>query len=654
MHRACFFDLLPVQLLHTLFSYFLAYEILLTFSGINDYVNSVLLAYTAYRVNFESIRRTNFDLICHRIRPEQIILLKLSDNRDTPGLSEVFFSRFQIEQFTQLRSITLNEIEFESMESIFSNLHKLNKLRSFSFNADLIRRKYPPRTSQYSNISNKINLRLLNAYSRILPRLTHLYLHSGDVLQSIPLSHLYYLKLDKCTLDELEIIIRNAPQLQSLNICLELDTSKSDISLISSHLTQLNLTINNCGISMDEMERFLPNLPYLKHVKLSLKGLNDLGDGYRWQMLTSSFMTFSFKFKIELTSINETFRSFQTPFWLEEKRWFVAYQNECLYSIHHSHVNVMNGFPQASIFSTAPDVIVERNPIHKLKKTQHLYINSYDGRLRFRPSDYKLADIREIGITSETIDIFRQIKDYQFKQIYKLDIYIRNKTKNPKDMIKQLLRLFPCVEHLTIRAFEGLTIEHMLFIIEKFKHLQNLSFLDTCSLSTEIVIYYNQKLISQITWRLTDDNFTCRIFKSPGYDRSSGIHWWIGPEPSVSHAITYYQMEAFYYSIAVKIILDFFFSTTTKCLWKRTKYIFSQFEAFISPLVNLHFGVYTIISAIWFLPGSVLRNIMLTFIFQHKLFDNVFGILLFDFTLFYFDNSSPYYLYLALIHQKVF
>ncbi|CAF0918060.1 unnamed protein product [Adineta steineri] len=509
MHRACFFDLLPVELLHTLFSYFLAHEILLTFFDINDYVNSVLLAYTAYRVNFESIRRTSFDLICHRIRPEQIILLKLSDNKDTPGLSELFFSRFQIAQFTQLRSITLIEIEFESMESIFSNLHKLNKLRSFSFNVDLIREKYPVRTNRYSNIVNKINLLLLNAYSRILPQLTHLYLHNGDVLQSIPLPCLYYLKLDKCTLDELEIIVRNAPQLQSLDISLKFDTSKSDICLISSHLTQLNLKITNCGISMDEMERFLPNLPYLKHVKLSLKGLNDLGDGYRWQMLTSSFMTFSFKFKIELTSINETFRSFQTPFWLEEKRWF------------------------ASIFSTAPDVIVERNPIHKLKKTQHLYINSYDGRLRFRPSDYKLADIREIGITSETIDIFRQIKDYQFKQIYKLDIYIRNKTKNPKDMIKQLLRLFPCVEHLTIRAFEGLTIEHMLFIIEKFKHLQNLSFLDTCSLSTEIVIYYNQKLISQITWRLTDDNFTCRIFKSPGYDRSSGIHWWIGPEHKV-------------------------------------------------------------------------------------------------------------------------
>ncbi|CAF0873144.1 unnamed protein product [Adineta steineri] len=489
MHRACFFDLLPVELLHTLFSYFLAHEILLTFFDINDYVNSVLLAYTAYRVNFESIRRTSFDLICHRIRPEQIILLKLSDNKDTPGLSELFFSRFQIAQFTQLRSITLIEIEFESMESIFSNLHKLNKLRSFSFNVDLIREKYPVRTNRYSNIVNKINLLLLNAYSRILPQLTHLYLHNGDVLQSIPLPCLYYLKLDKCTLDELEIIVRNAPQLQSLDISLKFDTSKSDICLISSHLTQLNLKIT------------------------------------------------------KRTSINETlqsFQSFQTPFWLEEKHWFVAYSNKRLYSIHHSHVNVMNGFSQASTFSTAPNVIVERNPVYELKKTQHLYISLNRDQLWFSPSDYKLADIREIEITSETTDILRHIKDYQFKQIHKLDITIAKEPKNPLDMFEQLLYLFPCIEHLTIYAFADITIDHMLFIIEKFKHLRNVSFRDSCSSSTETVIYDNQKLISQITWRLTDDNFTCRIFNSPAHSVSYGIHWWIGPEVSVSHAITYY------------------------------------------------------------------------------------------------------------------
>ena len=122
MRRLYFFDLLPVELLHTLFTFFFAHEILLTFSGVSDHLDAVLLAYSASQVDFQSIRRTHFDLICHRIRSEQVISLAISDDGNTPGLSELFFSRFRIEQFTQLRSLTLIEIEFESMKSIFPNL----------------------------------------------------------------------------------------------------------------------------------------------------------------------------------------------------------------------------------------------------------------------------------------------------------------------------------------------------------------------------------------------------------------------------------------------------------------------------------------------------------------------------------------------------
>ena len=243
MRRSNFFDLLPVELLHTLFTYFLAHEILLSFYNVSDHMNAVLVAYSAYRVNFKFIRKTDFDLICRHICPNQIISLKLSDDQYTPGLSELFFSRFRIEQFTRLQSLTLIEIEFESMESIFYNLYQLNQLRSLSFNDTLIRKKYPTRTDQYLNLSNQINLLLFDTYTHVLPHLTHVYLNSGDVFKPIPLPHLYHLKLNKCTPDELEIIFQNAPQLRSLHICLELKTPGIDISLTSSQLTRLNLEI---------------------------------------------------------------------------------------------------------------------------------------------------------------------------------------------------------------------------------------------------------------------------------------------------------------------------------------------------------------------------------------------------------------------------
>ncbi|CAF1426921.1 unnamed protein product, partial [Adineta steineri] len=207
------------------------------------------------------------------------------------------------------------------MDSIFSYLHQLKQLRSFSFNVDSIRQKYPTRTNSYFNMLKQINLLLSDTYLRVLPQITYLYLHNGDVLHSIPLPVLYHLKLDKCSLDDLKAIFKNAPELQSLNICLELDTPNLGISSISSpSLTELNLKIMNSPISMDEIECFLSNLPYLKHLKLELKGDNDLANGHRWQMLTSDFITFIFKFHVELSSVDETLQSFQTLLYLEEKR----------------------------------------------------------------------------------------------------------------------------------------------------------------------------------------------------------------------------------------------------------------------------------------------------------------------------------------------
>jgi hypothetical protein len=114
MSYICFFDLIPVELLDTIVTYFFAHEILHSFSDVSDHVNALLLIYSTYRLNFQSIQISDFNLICHRIRPEKVIYLKLSDDNNTPGLSEHFFSKFQIEQFAQLRSLTLSEIELTS------------------------------------------------------------------------------------------------------------------------------------------------------------------------------------------------------------------------------------------------------------------------------------------------------------------------------------------------------------------------------------------------------------------------------------------------------------------------------------------------------------------------------------------------------------
>ena len=125
----CFLDLLPVELLFHLFTYFWTHEILLSFLNVSDHVDAILTNYSTYQVNFKAILKSHFDLVCKYIRPDQIISLIISDETDTSGQSELFFSHFRIEQFTQLQCLTLIEPEIDTLSFIFPNLINLHRLR---------------------------------------------------------------------------------------------------------------------------------------------------------------------------------------------------------------------------------------------------------------------------------------------------------------------------------------------------------------------------------------------------------------------------------------------------------------------------------------------------------------------------------------------
>jgi hypothetical protein len=219
MHHYCFFDRLPVEILHDLFTYFWSHEILFTFSNISDHVNAVLLAYNTYQLNFRSIQKSHFDLICQRIRPEQVISLALSDETDTPAQSELFFSRFKIEQFTQLKTLTLINIDGESLKWIFPNLYKLNLLRSLTF------LDTTEDSNQYQ--TTKIQLFIYESFTQIMPRLNRIHLMNGTFLSSIPFPYLRHLNLEKCSINDLKTLFQHSNQLRSFTLCLDMHYSST-------------------------------------------------------------------------------------------------------------------------------------------------------------------------------------------------------------------------------------------------------------------------------------------------------------------------------------------------------------------------------------------------------------------------------------------
>jgi hypothetical protein len=238
----CLFDDFPVELIHHLLDYFSAHEIFNTFTDVSPYINNVLLVYSSYRANFKSVTKTEFDLVCQCIVPNQVISLTLCDNENTPGQVERFLSRFQINQFTRLRSLTLTEVGADFWESIMTKLTDLKSLRSF-FYTSLTRND-----SWICEISrgdlSPLDIRLFDSYGPMLSQLNRLRLSHGDFLKTVQFPCLRHLILERCSADIIQHICSVTPQLKSLETKFSHDESSTGFVFPLAQLNRLVLRIS--------------------------------------------------------------------------------------------------------------------------------------------------------------------------------------------------------------------------------------------------------------------------------------------------------------------------------------------------------------------------------------------------------------------------
>jgi hypothetical protein len=218
----CHLDILPVELLHACFSYFLAHEILLTFTSVSPYLDAILLSYTNYRVDFKSILKTHFDLVCRTIRPDQIVSLTLSGRDDTPKQCQLFFTYFQIEHFSTLRSLRLVHIDKQLMERMVNLINELNRHCQISLDDCDIR----------SLIS-----------SPVFRQLTRLRTTDSKHFVWNEWSELFPFSLERSSIGTFRYICQNAPKLQSLDICLENNSSNIASAFQLPQLTRLVLKV---------------------------------------------------------------------------------------------------------------------------------------------------------------------------------------------------------------------------------------------------------------------------------------------------------------------------------------------------------------------------------------------------------------------------
>ncbi|CAF1215473.1 unnamed protein product [Rotaria sordida] len=309
-----FFDHLPVELIYKIFDYLWAHEIFDAFFNVSEYLRAVLKSYDRFLINFQSVRKTQFDLTCRLIRPDQVVLLSLSDKNNTLDQCILFFSYFSIEQFVNLRSFEIDSFN----EGTFERLRSLLQLKYLSS-------LHLPSRLWHSGA--------LKTFIRsIVPRLRRLV--TDDCFFEHSLDHLQHLILTRCHCTEIKHLFKNIRHIRSLKITL-VDYGNppwpTNVEILSE-LRQFSLRVDNGAMGITEIKNILHAMPCVKYLELDILCEIGLVDGHQWESIAINLIRFDFRFRVvrwsacDITKTNHL-NSFRTPFWLEQKRWFVAHDN---------------------------------------------------------------------------------------------------------------------------------------------------------------------------------------------------------------------------------------------------------------------------------------------------------------------------------------
>lgn len=422
-------DELPVEIIYKILDELDVCTIFVSLYNVCHRLDNILSTYNQYHLNLKNISLKNFELISSRIRPEQVTKLTLSEDENSPEIVELFLKKFSIETFIRLQSLTLIRINNdEFMNNILIPIADQNLLTNFSsieiINSD----------ESYDDIFTELIMSILTK-----PSLRKVYLDlSYTRTTSNPLTvieqssvrqmiirgtcsvnfvrntfiHAPELEIFKADdLDFDEEINLNAPPPPPNNQDDDDDDNDDDIEDViepvehvnndenllprqekfasiehSNHLT--SLTLNTCTFTMSKLEWFLQELPELKRLRLITTSSYDdetILDGHRWETLLTNLDKFEFVFYINtsdflLWDIDTCITKYRTPFWIEEKQWFVSlekYDDEIIfYTLPYQNYfyALKNNSPSYEYRSTAIENSLLQ--IESMKNVRDLYIDT--------------------------------------------------------------------------------------------------------------------------------------------------------------------------------------------------------------------------------------------------------------------------------------
>jgi hypothetical protein len=325
-------EFLPNEVLIECFEYLNAFEIFYSFDGLNYRFTQLIQTIPLY-LNFQHVRKSIFD---------QIYSLHLSD-KGSCGQTEEFLSLFSVNEFSHLRSLTLDHLRDCHVDKLKTMLPLLSELHSFRI------MQSECREFELLSVLPTTKLQILS-----IPEVSPFLIRDNQILS------IKSLTVSNCSLVDLIEILTYMPMLKYLQIqtTSKYQKLKSVIKDVNNyhavHLKQL--IINQLQSEFTELELFIRKAPNLTNLTICSKDSQNIVDAGRWEYLIRSSLpnlnTFNFAFYLKLNSnfsryaleyirdkntIDTKFKSFQTSFWREEHHWYTEYllwkYSACLFTI---------------------------------------------------------------------------------------------------------------------------------------------------------------------------------------------------------------------------------------------------------------------------------------------------------------------------------
>ncbi|UJR11384.1 hypothetical protein I4U23_015564 [Adineta vaga] len=381
-------ETLPVELLHRIFDYLDTETIVFSVRSVSRLFRSVVISYERVVLNLKHVSQPHFHLLCRSIKPQNIISLTLSNDVDASNKIDSFLSyACHLQHYTRLRSLTLECINEKQLNYLLEHLN-LTSLTSFSMmttNSDEQRNRTTKK--HLTSIIARLNICRLQFCREkyITPR-----------IEWPTISMIQYLTIESCIeMDDLCKILQCSPYLHTIILKDGFrKPSENSVATFDHRHTfeQLqSLTIEELNVTIDQLELFILSTPAIIHLKLIGSEQNYMSYYAQiWEQfieinllqLKKFEFYFNHKFNIktleELESIN---LSFQTPFWIKLKHWFVI----CEYKVNDSscfHTYTVpicttrftyeSGFKQLP--SSASTLVTKNKYIQSLKLTLDAFI----------------------------------------------------------------------------------------------------------------------------------------------------------------------------------------------------------------------------------------------------------------------------------------